>query len=322
LEVRILHGPLAGWLKSPAGLLWRDRNPGHVVGERLMLLLAIGDRCGVDLTALAEDLVFDVGLHRGEDSAYYLRKGFRVVAFEANPSLIREARTRFADELVSGQMLIVEGAVDDQARETVRFFVHPQQSVWGTTSEAWAIRNAGGTRCVAVEVATVEFAQAIREFGVPYYMKIDIEGADRICLESLRQFRNRPRYMSIESEKADWQALEAEFDVLESLGYRRFAVCQQSGMSKRELDTRTRSGERFHHRFEEGSSGPFGEDIAEMWTDRAAAMRRYTSIFRRYRMFGDHSVFGRSRRGRVLRRALSVGLQRPMPGWYDTHASR
>ena len=32
-----------------------------------------------------DDLIFDVGLHRGEDTEFYLKKGFRVVAFEANP---------------------------------------------------------------------------------------------------------------------------------------------------------------------------------------------------------------------------------------------
>jgi hypothetical protein len=32
-------------------------------------------------------LVFDIGCHRGEDSDFYLQKGFRIVAVEANPAL-------------------------------------------------------------------------------------------------------------------------------------------------------------------------------------------------------------------------------------------
>ena len=43
-----------------------------------------------------EDLIFDVGLHKGEDAAYYLRKGFRVVGIDANPDLIEWNKKRFA----------------------------------------------------------------------------------------------------------------------------------------------------------------------------------------------------------------------------------
>jgi hypothetical protein len=32
---------------------------------------------------LHPDLIFDVGFHRGEDTDFYLKKGFRVVAVEA-----------------------------------------------------------------------------------------------------------------------------------------------------------------------------------------------------------------------------------------------
>jgi len=45
-----------------------------------------------DRVALVEDLVYDVGLHKGEDSAYYLAKGYCVVAFEANPDLVAECK--------------------------------------------------------------------------------------------------------------------------------------------------------------------------------------------------------------------------------------
>jgi FkbM family methyltransferase len=268
-----------------------------------------------------EDLVFDVGLHRGEDSDYYLRKGYRVVAFEANPTLVKRARDRFAAELASGTMTIIEGAIDDHGRESIKFFIHPQMSVWGTTDEAWALRNAPrGGRSTAVEVPTVNFRQAIERFGVPHYMKVDIEGADRICLESLRHFRHRPRYVSIESEKTDWQALEAEFDLLERLGYGRFAICQQADIHHQALITQTRTGDSLRYQFEEGASGPFGDDLDEPWTDRTAALRTYATLFRRYRIFGDASPLASTRPGRVARRVLSDVLHRPLPGWYDTHA--
>ena len=36
------------------------------------------------------ELIMDVGMHRGEDAAYYLAKGFRVVGFEADPDHVAQ----------------------------------------------------------------------------------------------------------------------------------------------------------------------------------------------------------------------------------------
>jgi hypothetical protein len=35
------------------------------------------------------NLIYDFGMHDGADTDYYLRKGFRVVAVEADPLLAR-----------------------------------------------------------------------------------------------------------------------------------------------------------------------------------------------------------------------------------------
>ena len=35
-----------------------------------------------------QDLIYDVGMHNGDDTAYYLHKGFRVIAIDANPAMV------------------------------------------------------------------------------------------------------------------------------------------------------------------------------------------------------------------------------------------
>jgi hypothetical protein len=47
------------------------------------------------------DLICDVGFHRGEDTAFYLKKGFRVVAFEAHPRLAENGRPVYRFDPVS-----------------------------------------------------------------------------------------------------------------------------------------------------------------------------------------------------------------------------
>ena len=37
---------------------------------------------------MEKNLIYDVGMSNGDDTAYYLHRGFRVVAIEANPLLV------------------------------------------------------------------------------------------------------------------------------------------------------------------------------------------------------------------------------------------
>ena len=37
-----------------------------------------------------ENLIFDIGFHKGEDTLFYLLKGYRVIAVDADPDLINE----------------------------------------------------------------------------------------------------------------------------------------------------------------------------------------------------------------------------------------
>jgi hypothetical protein len=52
------------------------------------------------MTEARSDLICDVGLYDGEDTAYYLSRGYNVVAIDANP-MSERARLRFAPETVA-----------------------------------------------------------------------------------------------------------------------------------------------------------------------------------------------------------------------------
>lgn len=176
---------------------------------------------------VVEDLIYDVGLHEGEDAAFYLALGYRVVGFEADPDLAERCRLRFKAELSSGQFSLVEGAIDASPGGTVTFYRHAAQSVWGTTDEAWARRNLALGESIPLQVPAVDFAACLTETGTPHYMKVDIEGADWLCFGALESLAHRPAYVSLESTKTDFDALTAELDALGDLGYDRFAVVQQ-----------------------------------------------------------------------------------------------
>lgn len=51
------------------------------------------------MSQVRSDLVYDVGLFDGGDTAYYLFRGYNVVAVDANPVMVEKARTQFAKEI-------------------------------------------------------------------------------------------------------------------------------------------------------------------------------------------------------------------------------
>jgi hypothetical protein len=62
-----------------------------------------------------QDLIYDVGMNNGDDTAYYLRRGFRVVAIEADPRLAKSAAERFGTQISSGQLRILNIGIAKKA---------------------------------------------------------------------------------------------------------------------------------------------------------------------------------------------------------------
>ena len=280
----------------------------------------------MDLAKKYGDLVYDVGMHQGEDTDYYLKKGFRVIAFEANPKLVAKSRSRFADAIRDKKLIIVEGAITDKpggtSESTVSFYENAKLSEWGTVVSDWARRNeALGASSQVIEVPIVDFARSLRQFGIPHYLKIDIEGMDTVCLAALAQFEQKPDYVSLESNKASIAELAEELNLLTQLGYTKFKAIQQVHVPRQREPNPSQEGCVVGRRFEVGTTGLFGADLPQEWKDYNDTLREYKFIFFGYRLFGDYGVLRKYFLGEALRRVLCHLLRTPsFPGWYDTHA--
>src|SRR4051794_24062663 len=131
-------------------------------------------------------LIFDVGMHKGEDTEFYLSRGCRVVGTEANPGLVEHLRRKFSRELSDGTVVIIDKIISAKAGK-VRFISYPEFSEWGTISGEFKQRNETvGAEGEELELEAVTMEDIIREYGAPYYMKVDIEGMDMCCVEALR----------------------------------------------------------------------------------------------------------------------------------------
>ena len=273
------------------------------------------------------DLIYDVGFHYGEDTAYYLKKGFRVVAFEAHPRLAEKGRAMFADAARDGCFTMVEGAIISPeewvaGRREVTFYVNDVLDTVGSTYQLWTDRFAKrGATTHRLSVAAVDFVDYLRILGVPHSMKIDIEGSDRFCLESLRHVAERPDFLSWELEQIDVSRAHAELELLASLGYDAFQIVQQSQVPWQKVPSPSREGNDCEHRFRLHASGLFGADLpADRWMGRAATAATYDRNFALVRTCGDRSFLSRMPgMGRVLWNIEKfTGL--PLRGWTDTHA--
>jgi FkbM family methyltransferase len=270
------------------------------------------------------NLIFDVGMHKGEDTDFYLKKGFRVVSFEADPDLVKHCKRRFADQIARDQLNIIEGAIaPEQPGDRVQFYTS-SHSVWGTIRPEWVARNAviGGATSRLIEVRRVDITEIFNRFGVPFYLKIDVEGVDHHVLQVLQNLSCRPQYISIESEKNSFQELISEMNQLVGLGYKKFKIVQQKNIPNTQIVSHDVSGNEFEYIFENHSSGPFGEEIRQPWVSYNKAIRRYRAIYMLYMLVGDRTIFSQfgSHRNRITR-AIQWSLRLPSAGWYDTHAS-
>jgi FkbM family methyltransferase len=283
------------------------------------------------------NLIYDVGMHVGEDSWYYLKKGFLVVGFEADPQLAESCRNRFREQISQGAMVVVEGAIIDFPTSgiegvTVEFHQNLANSVWSTTCGEYARmreRQGAPTRCI--RVGAVDMRECLARFGIPYYMKIDIEGQDAVCLRALKEFGLKPDYISMESGLGDFGRLRNEVGLLEELGYNAFQAVNQNRISEQLTPSPPREGIGVQHMFQAGSSGLFGRELPDDWRGKGEILRRYRRICLHYKIVGEYSVLDATR-SQMMRRRLSgqgsilcrLGLwhlvRRLNPGWYDTHA--
>lgn len=163
-------------LLRPLGTRVVTVRDGPLAGARMQLELATEKRFwagrhepSVQATIAALDLAgrnaWDLGAHIGFFSLLLARRGASVLAVEANPETVARLRRNVA--LNDAPVEVVEAAVSGQSG-TVRFSARP-----GPERAQSAIRDDG-----TLEVRAVTLDALLAEYGVPSFVKLDVEGAE------------------------------------------------------------------------------------------------------------------------------------------------
>jgi FkbM family methyltransferase len=144
------------------------------------------------------DLIFDIGANEGFKTDLFLRLGARVVAVDpddTNQAILQEKFVKF--RLVQRPLVIVGKAVSDKTTPETMWIDGPGSAVntlsqkWATTLKGNKARHTCGhcgldfARQKTVETTTLE--QLISTYGVPIFIKIDVEGYELNVIRSLQR---------------------------------------------------------------------------------------------------------------------------------------
>jgi FkbM family methyltransferase len=224
--------PTRGLWFAEAYLVWEANELGGLGHPR------------VKICRMQPDLVFDVGAHFGNDTAYYLSRGFRVVAVDAHPSCCCALYRRFPEAVTARKLHILNFAIAEHPG-LCTLLESDVDSQWNTIVPEVAAGKSGSFSEIVVPALT--FDHVFERFNTPYYLKVDIEGSE---LSVFRCLVDRPVYISFEVGPDASPILQ----ILRDLGYSRYKLVNQ----------------RLMHENGVSGTGPFGEETKGSWVDDKA----------------------------------------------------
>lgn len=258
-------------------------------------------------------------MHLAKDTEFYLAKGFRVVAVEARPDFVSQCTERLARHISEGRLEIVPMAISSHAG-SVSFTIFEGKDDWGTIDQKHAERNVSrGYKSTEFTVPSTTLTHLLVRYRVLYYLKIDIEGADMLCLRQLSGVAEKPKFISIEAPVDDFQECVSAIRSLVSCGYKRFKVVNQQLHYKHRCPNPPLEGNYVDAKFDTFMSGPFGEEAPGRWTTAEGATRKLRRLARAEKLVGNEGIAPWARI--PLNEVRSLFRLDPS-AWYDIHAGQ
>lgn len=238
---------------------------------------------------IEDQYIIDVGAHEGNDTLYYLKRGFKVISFEANPKLSADIRAKASEHGYSPD--VRNKAVSDQSGE-LEFYVNRFNTAWSSLDAKLGSRREDAD---IIKVPSCRLDEELAAVDGPiHYVKIDIEGYDNVALSQVLMCDSRPRFVSVENGS------QSMIELLARCGYDGFKLSNQKYVLNQTIPQNTQY-KHAEHKFEQGDSGMFGTDLPGRWLERDEALAVIEGLT-------------------LGRQAAPNNLWAATVGWFDLHA--
>jgi FkbM family methyltransferase len=221
---------------------------------------------------IESDLIFDIGMHRGDDAGFYLSKGFRVLSVEPFRDFTDQVRSKYSSEVETKRLTIIQKALAHSSQTEIILYINKEKDDSHTTRADIVSANRASSIFTYDEltVATTTLSDLFNAYGVPYYLKCDIEGRDTEVLDQLVRDERRPDFVSFEAQDLEILAK------MRAAGYGRFQLVNQWHNPSIVVPNPAREGRYAPVQFSGHMSGLFGRELsAHRWLDFESTARLY-----------------------------------------------
>ena len=163
-------------------------------------------------------LIFDIGANKGDTVDYFIKHADKVVCFEPNLDLFKFLKDRFIK-----QNVIVDSRGLSDTIGIKKFMIANADTI-STFSEEW-VTNSRFTNFYkwnkSIDVETTTLDSIINQYGVPEFIKIDVEGHEYEVLQGLTYLLDQTIF-GFEWSEEQYENLQESVKHLQKLGYSQF----------------------------------------------------------------------------------------------------